>query len=303
MGIPESQLETWSHQGAVTTSSQVYQSIRAALTSDKSLIKDKINNKKVSVYLQGSYGNSTNIYADSDVDVVVEHHTTWGYDISALSNEEQVLFRTIYPDATYSWEHFRRDVLQSLRAYYGTAVEERKKVLAVNVSSYRMTADVLPAIGYRRYYQFKSDRENISVDGIRFHVPSENNRTVINYPDWHRYYGTKKHEETDGQYKPTVRMFKNARNHLIDNGVIADGLMPSYFLECTLFNVPNEHFVSSLQETFYNILKFLNGANVDIFQCQNGQLPLIGETPEQLRKDNLTAFRRELINLWNKWGS
>jgi len=35
MGIPESQLETWSHQGAVTTAEATHKSIRNALNSYK----------------------------------------------------------------------------------------------------------------------------------------------------------------------------------------------------------------------------------------------------------------------------
>lgn len=67
MAIPESQLETWSKQGSVTQSSTTYQIIRNALLDAKAVYADKT----FEVFLQGSYGNDTNIYAESDVDTVM----------------------------------------------------------------------------------------------------------------------------------------------------------------------------------------------------------------------------------------
>lgn len=56
MGIPESQLETWSHQGAVTTARATHESVRNALESYESWPRDV----EYEVYLQGSYKNDTN---------------------------------------------------------------------------------------------------------------------------------------------------------------------------------------------------------------------------------------------------
>jgi tRNA nucleotidyltransferase (CCA-adding enzyme) len=68
MVIPEKQLETWTNQGAVTSAQKAHESIRAALAAQTSPIKDM----NVDIFLQGSYRNFTNIYGDSDVDVVVK---------------------------------------------------------------------------------------------------------------------------------------------------------------------------------------------------------------------------------------
>ena len=50
---------------------------------------------------------------------------------------------------------------------------------------------------------------------MTFYVPAEN-RWVINYPKLHYKKGVEKNQNTDGKYKPTVRMFKNVRTYLID---------------------------------------------------------------------------------------
>ncbi len=89
MGIPESQLETWSHQGAISTAKATHESIRNALVANSSTVKDK----NFEIYLQGSYKNDTNIHGESDVDVVVQLNSTFHYDLSALPGNESLLFK------------------------------------------------------------------------------------------------------------------------------------------------------------------------------------------------------------------
>src|SRR4029450_1975896 len=68
MAIPTTQLDTWSHQGAIATAQATHVSVRAALSHAQSLIRTH----DYEVFLQGSYRNATNIYAESDVDIVVQ---------------------------------------------------------------------------------------------------------------------------------------------------------------------------------------------------------------------------------------
>jgi hypothetical protein len=67
MPIPEAQLETWSHQGAAIGSKTTYASVKSALEYESANYTDR----NFSVFLQGSYGNDSNIFAESDVDVVI----------------------------------------------------------------------------------------------------------------------------------------------------------------------------------------------------------------------------------------
>ena len=65
MGITEAQLEIWAKPGAETTSSNTYLIIRNALEKAGATYSDRT----YKIFLQGSYGNTTNIYSESDVDV------------------------------------------------------------------------------------------------------------------------------------------------------------------------------------------------------------------------------------------
>ena len=67
MPIPESQLETWSHQGSITQSSSTYNTIKSVLEDSTT----PYAGRNFKVFLQGSYGNDTNIYAESDVEKIV----------------------------------------------------------------------------------------------------------------------------------------------------------------------------------------------------------------------------------------
>jgi len=294
MGIPESQLKTWSHQGAVTTSKTTHESIRTALKS-----YEWANSIKFDVYLQGSYRNSTNIRGDSDVDVVVQLNPHFYADISALSETEKTLYQAAHSDAAYSWKDFRADVLRALRDYYeASAVSEGNKAVKVVKGSNRLPSDVVICLHYRKYLRFHSTSDQQCVEGIAFHTLKEN-RLVINFPKLHYDNGTKKNSETSGWYKQTVRVFKNVRTYLIDHNVVTKDLAPSYFLECLIYNVPDEKFGSNYQNTFCNVVNWLVDVDFDGFTCQNEQLPLFGNTPEQWSIYNAKKLIQKSIELWN----
>ena len=87
MTIPSKQLEVWSHIGALASSKTTYDSIKSCLGN-----YTFPEGMKYDIYLQGSYGNSTNIRGDSDVDIIAELTSSFKYKISALSEKEQNIF-------------------------------------------------------------------------------------------------------------------------------------------------------------------------------------------------------------------
>jgi hypothetical protein len=51
-----------------------------------------------------------------------------------------------------------------------------------------------------------------------------------------------------GNFKSMVRVFKNMRNTMIEKGLLADGVAPSYFIEGMLTNAPNDKFTGDYQD-------------------------------------------------------
>ena len=116
MPIPESQLDTWATQGATTQSRNTYAIVKNAL-EDKaaSVLRQRFHN----VYLQGSLNcNDTNVYRDSDVDVVIQLNSTFYHDAFLLEASQFSEFQKSYPDADYSYQQFKIDVAAWLKAKF-----------------------------------------------------------------------------------------------------------------------------------------------------------------------------------------
>lgn len=281
MGIPESQLETWSHQGAIASAKATADSIKNALNS-YSHWPDGVG---FEVYLQGSYKNDTNIRADSDVDVVAQLNSCF---YSNLSEDQKRVLR-ITP-ASYGWPEFRADAVNVLKRYYGQGgITEGNNSIKIAASPGRLPADVVICSQYRNYRTVSNDNYT---EGICFWSKNDA-RQVINYPKTHYYNGVANHQNSGGWYKPVVRLFKNCR------GSIPGDETPSYFLECMLYNVPISRFGSSYADTFCNIVNWLREANIGNFYCQNEQLKLFGGTAEQWSTQKAAELINKLIWLWN----
>ncbi len=290
MSIPESQLERWSHQGAVTNAKNTHQSIRTALEQYQYSWRDEVNYE---VYLQGSYKNDTNIRGDSDVDVVAQLNSAFHCN---LNEEQRRLFG--FTSASYGWHEFRQDVLRALEAYYGPRkVRQGRK--SIKVETPYLLADVVVCIQYRKYPAYPSDANDF-LEGMTFYVSSES-RWVVNYPKLHYQNGVDKNKRTEGLYKPTVRVFKNARTYLVDRGVILSSLAPSYFLECLLYNVPYKYYIGDYKDIFCSVVDYLRRVDLSNFKCQNEQLPLFGNTPEQWSENQARQFVDAMVNLWKSW--
>ncbi len=289
VGISESQLIAWSNQGATTSSAATYDSIKAALenhhwpTGMESL-----------VYLQGSYPNATNIRGTSDVDVVVEMTSMFYSDLT----EEEKRARNLNTSNT-TYDDFRREVVKALTAYYGTASVDASGPNAISVaaSGSRLKADVLPAVTYREY-----NHGYTPADGIKF-WNQHTQEPKINFPKIHIANGQAKNQNgTNQRYKPSVRMIKNARERIIGNSDELRTRYPSYFVECLLFNVPDNHFVTSCEATYANVVNFLHPALTDArgpkFTAQNRQRYLFGPESTQWSLAHAQAFVADLITLW-----
>jgi hypothetical protein len=291
--IPESQLDTWSTEGASVTAKTTYDSVKKTLETSLSSVDFE-------TYLQGSYRNSTNIRADSDVDVVVELKSAFTSNKSELSQDDRGLYDRTYSDATYTLAQFRNDVFGALVNHYGGgSVSVGNKSLKVVKGSGRLGADLVVCVEYRKYRSF-SGAGTSYMGGIAI-WDARGSRWVVNYPKLHYDNGVTKNSQTHDWYKPTVRMFKNARSYLMDNNTITENLAPSYFLECMLYNVPNSNFGVSFHQTYYAIMKWLNATDITRLVCQNEQLPLVGSTPEQWSTASINGTIHELTNVWNNW--
>ena len=297
MGIPESQLQTWSHQGSITQSSNTYNSIKNVLEASTTPYGDR----NFECVLQGSYGNDTNIFAESDVDIVIKLDDCFHSDLESLNEDEKSNYKRAYSDATYCHSDFKCDVLKVLTDQYGGDVKDGKKAISIAARGNRRKADVIVATAFRRYHSFKSSSLENHTDGICFFTSA--GIRVDNYPKQHHENLTTKHQNANEWLKPMIRVLKNMRSHLVANGVLEAGDAPSYYIEGLLYNVPEDKFGSSYGDCFVNAINWIQT------EADKTKLVCANELYYLLRDDSFTCwpaangedFINAVINLWNNW--
>ena len=281
MSIPESTLAKWSHHEAGTAFKQAHVPIREALAAHKGLSQFKYE-----VFLQGSYKNDTNLGRDSDVDVVVRLSSKLKPPVAALTGErlqENGSHRFVHQQ----WKSFRDEALKALRARFEKAAESGRKTLKVPKGKIPADADLVVTVSHKV--------------GIGFYL-SDERRWVVSFPQQRHDRGLKKEKAANNRFKRTVRMFKAARNRLVEKKALKKEDAPSYFIECLLYNVPNGMFKQELAPTYTGILSWLKTAKLKDFQCQNGQVPLFGRGREQWTVQKAQAFTKALQGLWDAGG-
>jgi hypothetical protein len=294
MVIPTAQLETWTHLGAEIQSRDTYGTIKRTLESNNS----PYANKTFTIFLQGSYGNDTNIHSDSDVDIAITLHSCFHYDFDGNAAADEANFRK--NPAQYCFDEFKRDVLAWLQERYAGSVTPSNKAIKIAAGGTRRNADVLACTEYRRYYRYKSENDESHYEGICFFDNS--NTKIINYPKMHSDNLTKKHQSARQWFKPVVRIFKNMKCKLVDDGLIGEDLAPSYYIEGLLYNVPDEQFGLSYANSVSNCLNWLTTADRSDFICANERYYLLREnSPVTWRAAKCTQFLQAANNLWNKW--
>jgi hypothetical protein len=298
--ISENQLVTWSNPGGTDNSQRAHTSVRNALEALDSPIRDR----DFEIFLQGSYKNSTNIRADSDVDLVVQLNEVFYKDLSRLPADQQakqVRDYAVYGPGRHNAQDWRRDVEAALRTKFGNALKQGNgKAFHLVTGPGNMTADVLPAVLFKNYTFFAATNNERFQEGLEFADPAGN--YIVNYPKIHIKNGEAKNsqQQARGHYKPAVRMFKNARNRAVERSFLRDGDAPSYFIECLLYNVPNECFTAGMQETYAAVVNHLSGTVIDAYLCQNGLLNLFGSASTQWNTIDARAFIHALARLWNE---
>jgi hypothetical protein len=298
MAIPESQIETWSHQGSVTQSAQTYDTIKKVLNDSSS----PYYAKDFSIFLQGSYGNDTNVYRDSDVDVVICLNQTYYADTSSLTPDAKANYDRAFSLASYAYTDFKADVLAWLKRKFGADVKPGKKAIFVKGSGNRRDADVLVCAQHRRYLGTSTGVDAQYEEGIIFWT--NDGIEIINFPKQHSENCTTRHQNTNQRFKRMVRVYKNMRNRMIDEGYIADGVAPSYFLEGMLWNVPTDKFVRTYEDSFVNTFNWVLKTDKTKLTCANDLYWLVRANSNVCWSTaNFDAYLDAAKKYWNEWGT
>jgi hypothetical protein len=225
--------------------------IRKAIDASAALAK-----RNIRVFAQGSYCNRTNVRQDSDVDVCVLCSDSFFYDLPAGKTNSDFAFST---PAAYGYTQFKNDVGAALTSYFGNGhVVRGDKAFDIHENTYRIAADAVPCFEFRRY----SD-DGTWLEGVAFD-PDKGTR-IQNWPQQNYDNGVAKNSTTGQRFKDVVRILKRLRYKMNDENVAAAAPIPSFLIECLVWNVPNETFAlgtytavvrESLVHLFNNTMKY-----------------------------------------------
>lgn len=196
-------------------------------------------------FLQGSYKNDTSTSDINDVDIVAVRLTTFSNVYSTVSTSGLIYWGDIFTEIEQK--------LKAQRLYQWTVVRKDK---CIEVQTTDFKADVVPAV------QVDPDHKIDPIVIYSFRTGLEK----INYPRTHYENGVQKHNATNQNYKPLVRMFKNwATNHFGTSKIVT-----SYHIESLVHGAPNDLFHADPVASF-----ILVGDHVVKLLSQRNLLPVV----------------------------
>ena len=244
-----------------------------------SSLRNKNNSRELTLLVQGSYANKTNIPSESDVDVAVILESTF------TTKYRDGITRDTYGFGvgTYSVLDLKTAVYNALKDYCDdNGVERHDKSIKVIGNTYRVDADVVPAYRYRNYendYLFKTANY---VPGIE--IKPDSGGSIINYPELHIKNGIKKNKNTDYKFKRHVRIIKGMKEDMKNCGYAIPKSVSSFGLESLLWNIPDEVYGKyfSYRYVFEELVDYLyNNLNkIFLFKEINGMKYLFDERSE-----------------------
>lgn len=233
-------LHNYSKQGDIKKFKDTYNELKAFFES-----KIDTDEYGPDIYLQGSYGNNTNIEDESDVDIVIEMTTTYYYDINLLPEEYQLKFRSEHPPSNRSIHDFKKHIVDILE---GSSYDYDLKNKCIKITSgTSLNADIIVCARFRKFTTYSKYYE-----GITFW--DKEGQQIISYPKYHKEFMKEKNKRVP-DFKPTVRIFKNIKTELINSGWIDEDRISSYFVESMIYNVHDYYFtISDLQNRVLEII-------------------------------------------------
>ena len=177
-------------------------------------------------------------------------------------------------------------------------VDPGNKAIKIKANGSRRSADVVACYQYRNYYYFISPEDQGFTEGVIF--PTQSSGEIINYPKLHSENMTAKHQATNSWFKPMVRILKNMRSKLVDDGKIAKDTALSYYSGRDVGNVPNENFGGNYGDTFCNCINWLCKTNRAALKCAHEHHALLGTSNVQWPAAKCDAFLNAVIQLWKE---
>jgi hypothetical protein len=206
--------------------------IRKAIAASSTL-----STMNIKVFAQGSYANRTNVREDNNVDIYVLCRDPFFTDYTLSEGLNDAALG--YSDYQHHYPAFKNDVEEALKSYFGAgSVTRGNRAFAVHAHTDRLDAEVVPCFEHRRVNG--TPQSNWIDYGIRL-IPDQGS-VFVNWPRQNYRNGENKNDTTGLRFKAIVRILKRLCNEMLANGHKVAEQIPSYLIECLVWNVPNTGF-------------------------------------------------------------
>lgn len=230
----EETFKTWGSAPSLTEQEKMKNAetaIRKAIDANS-----RLASMDISIIPQGSYKSKTNVKNDSDVDICVCLNSTFfpRYPAGKVARD---YFNT---DGTISFSEFKSLVYTALKDYFGAQnITWGNKAFDVHSNTYRIDADVVPALAYRYYYG-DGINDYRQPEGIGF--DTDDGKRIINWP--HQTYDNckDKQECTGERYRKITRILKRLRNKMQGEGKSSANDIPSFLIQSMVWSAPHVSF-------------------------------------------------------------
>ena len=232
MSISEDTFTSWSKVPGTTEQERcdnAERAVRKAIDASEAL-----SAMDITVFPQGSYAGRTNVRQNSDVDICVRLNSVAFSDYPDGKGNSD--YGRVESDLKFA--DYRNMVGKALTDYFGAkSVTRGIKAFDVHENSYRIDADVIATFEHRRYL---SDGTNRWHAGVAFKTDAGD--LIKNFPKQCYDSGVAKNDRVGRRYKRVVRILKRLRDAMQDQGITAAKNVPSFLIECLVWNVPDDRF-------------------------------------------------------------
>lgn len=235
----------------------------------------KLSSMDIAIIPQGSYKSRTNVRNDSDVDICVCLNSTF------FPRYPQGKTKEHYGNSggSITFGEFKNLVQIALEDYFGKEnITRGNKAFDIHSNTYRVDADVVPALAYRYYYDNGSLYHHEPV-GIAF--DTDKGERIVNWPH-HTYQNCKdKHDNTGKRYRKMTRILKRLRNKMQDENIAEAKDIPSFLIQSMVWSASSDHF---------NRTTYTDDVRAVLAHCFNQTLPAGGHASLKEVNDIKTIF-------------
>lgn len=223
---------------------------------------DKLKNRNIRIFTQGSYKNRVNVRQNSDVDIGVLCFDT--YFSEYPDDNVKVKLDESHEPATYVYATFKNELEEALVTKFGrSAVTRGSKAFDIKANTYRVEADVSAFFEHRRYTSIIH-----YFSGAMMRPDDLSRPIVINWPEQHYQNGVAKNDDTSRRYKRITRILKSLSNEMSSNGIKSAEETPSFLIECLAFNAPiNSYNYTSFKPMVRHVLASLFNETMSDDKC------------------------------------